>query len=134
MPRSYGRTFLAFAALVLASLTAGTTASGQAAPQTPRRSVGILLHGDESGVQVSSVLPGSPAEKAGVKEGDRVVSIAGIVVEELDPDKLRAVTDTAQVISLAVTRDGKPMTFQLTPAMLTPPANPQQPSGGNRPR
>ena len=120
---------LVLAALAILSLIVFSSANAQQAPQAPRRSVGILLHGDESGVQVSSVLPGSPSETAGVKEGDRVMSIAGIMVEELDPDKLRTVMDTVKVVTLVVTREGKPMTFELTPAMLTPPASPPPPSG-----
>jgi aminopeptidase N len=35
------------------------------------------------GVRVSGVLPGSPAEKAGIKEGDLLVEFAGVTVEDL---------------------------------------------------
>lgn len=100
----------------------------------PRKSIGVMLQGDESGIRVANVVPGSPAEKGGVKAGDKVMSIGGVMVEELDPDKMKAIMDTAKVIAMVVTRDGKSMTFQLTPVMLTPPPMPPSPSGGGQPK
>ena len=118
--------------MAIASLVSAATAGAQG----PRKSIGVMLQGDESGLRVGNVLPGSPADKAGVKAGDQVMSIGGIMVEQLDPDKMRTIMDTAKVIALVVQRSGKPLTFKLTPAMLTPPpmAPPSPPSGNGQPR
>ena len=44
--------------------------------------LGVAMDGDTSapGVSVGHVIRGSPAEKAGVREGDRIVRVAGIAV------------------------------------------------------
>src|SRR5437764_5601927 len=72
-----------FVAMAMASLVSAASAGAQG----PRKSIGVNLQGYESGLRVTSVLPGSPADKAGVKAGIQVTSIGGIMVEQLDPDK-----------------------------------------------
>jgi predicted metalloprotease with PDZ domain len=125
------RTIILLSAFAIAALLPASTARAQAlSPEAPRRTIGLLLHGNGNMIQVENVLTGSPADKAGVRPGDEVVSIAGITLSELNPDKLRAIMDTAKVIPVVVKRDGKPMTFRLAPVMITPPANPRQPSKG----
>ena len=116
-----------FVTVAMASLISAATAGAQG----PRKSIGVMLQGDESGLRVANVLAGSPADKAGVKAGDQVVSVGGITVEQLDPDRMKAIMDTAKVIALVVKRDGKPLTFRLTPAMLTPPPMAPAPPSGN---
>lgn len=46
--------------------------------------IGLLLHKDSSTPEVIEVKPGSPAEKAGVKEGDVILSVAGQAIESFD--------------------------------------------------
>ena len=63
--------------------------------------------------RVGGVLPGSPAERAGFREGDRVVAVAGETVwrwEDLET-RLRAPGDPA--LSLDVERDGQVRPFVL---------------------
>jgi S1-C subfamily serine protease len=45
--------------------------------------LGLYATEDEDGVTVASLAPGGPAEKAGVRTGDRVVSVAGAPVGDL---------------------------------------------------
>jgi hypothetical protein len=68
------------------------------------------------GVKLSGVRPGSPAEKAGLKGGDIIVSLAGrtiksvqdytYVLQELQPNK---------EVEVVVLRDGQKVSLQLTP-------------------
>jgi len=62
----------------------------------------------ESGVRIASVEPGSPAEKAGLREGDVVVSYDGMAVAGID-DVHRLLTETrvGQEAQIVVLRRGE---------------------------
>ncbi len=62
----------------------------------------------ESGVRIASVEPGSPAEKAGLRDGDVVVSYDGMVVAGID-DVHRLLTETrvGQEVSIVLRRGEK---------------------------
>jgi len=122
------RSIALLAGLILATTTLqaqNSTATPQAGQDAPRKGIGVALQGDENGVEVAKIVAGSPAEKAGVKIGDKVVSVAGIAVFDLDPDKLKAISDTAKTIAFVVMRGDQKMTFQIVPAMVTLPHTPQ---------
>ncbi len=66
------------------------------------------------GVLVASVLKDGPAEKAGIKQGDVIVSYQGKPID--NPDSFRneiAVAPIGQPVTLSVIRDGKPMEFNI---------------------
>jgi Tol biopolymer transport system component len=65
------------------------------------------MEADTGGVQLSDVRPGSPAEKAGIRGGDRIVEMAGIRIENLY-DMTFALQDhkPGETISVIVIRDG----------------------------
>ena len=68
-------------------------------------------------VTAMQVLPGSPAEKAGLHEGDRVTSVDGKPVQSLTPDALSDVFDQGAVgrkVKLETERGGKKRTVTLT--------------------
>lgn len=70
---------------------------------------------DRSGVLVGQVEPGSPAEKAGLREGDVIRTFNGQSVESLN--RLRfLVADTAPgtEVTLGILRDGRPQAIRLT--------------------
>jgi S1-C subfamily serine protease len=48
-----------------------------------RPTVGVVLESGDTGVTVSRVVPASPAEKAGIKPGDRIVHAEGIKVRSV---------------------------------------------------
>jgi len=62
----------------------------------------------ESGVRIASVEPGSPAEKAGLREGDVMVSYDGMAVAGID-DVHRLLTETrvGQEVPVVVLRRGE---------------------------
>jgi S1-C subfamily serine protease len=112
-------------AVVLSCVAAAGLHAQSSVPATPpaqHKSVGMGIQGDENGVSVTVIAPGSAADKAGIKVGDRVISIAGTPIMEIEQEQLRAIADTAKSIKVVVSRAGKEMTFDVVPAVLAPPA------------
>ena len=59
----------------------------------------------ETGVIISDVLPGGPAEAAGVKQGDIILSVDGIVMEQSREFILSAlIKNDGDVLSLSILR------------------------------
>ena len=70
----------------------------------------------DGGVLVDEVISESPAEKAGLKDGDIIVKMNGQKVEsERDIRKLLGDLDTAKPIPLDILRDGKTLQLNVTP-------------------
>lgn len=68
---------------------------------------------------VGTVLPGDPASLAGLRPGDRIVSVNGIPVDNFEAFT-KLVPDEAKKspkLSLAIVRDGQPSTVELTARM-----------------
>jgi serine protease Do len=74
---------------------------------------------ETAGALVSSVVPGSPAAKAGVKRGDLIVDYNGQAVARAE-DLPRAVAETpvGHDVPMTVLRDGKRVTLRATVARL----------------
>ena len=69
---------------------------------------------DEPGVRVESVTPGKGAEKAGIKDGDRIIALAGKSVVDLN-DYMDLMSDfrPGQTIKVKIKRDGKTLEFKV---------------------
>lgn len=65
---------------------------------------------------VGRVLPDSPAEAAGLRSGDRIVSVNGQPVHELDDYAKVSTTAAKQPVTLVVDRAGKQFTTRVAPA------------------
>ena len=67
------------------------------------------------GVRVSGVVAGSPAEKAGLKEGDVMMKLDAIDIPSLQAfsDFLKT-AKAGQTVSVQAVREGKPVTFSVT--------------------
>lgn len=73
----------------------------------------------EAGALVSQVTPGGPAEKAGIKRGDVIVSFDGQTVKEMnDLPFLVAKTEVGKKVPVVVLRKGERKTLQVTIAQM----------------
>jgi hypothetical protein len=97
----------------------GTPAGAQASGGTPparRASLGTVpdFAFTGPGVRVGGVVPGSVAEKAGLREGDVIVSIDGKPVASLQgySDILKTMSP-GQSVSVGLTREGKEITLNV---------------------
>jgi len=82
----------------------------------PKRGwLGVFLSDDEEGVSISGVKDGSPAEKAGLSEGDKIVEVDSKKVED-SADIRRALKslEPGDAIQIVVMRDGKKKTLTAT--------------------
>jgi serine protease Do len=87
------------------------------APLTPALARQLGLDPNTKGILVGGVLPGSPAEKAGLKEGDIIVGYAGDKVVNGSSFRLKVATsETSKPQDLVYLRDGKERTTSIIPA------------------
>jgi serine protease Do len=92
------------------------------APVSPAQAKVVGLPEGQEGAQVQIVRPGSPADRAGIRQGDVIVSIDGKDVT--DPTNLRARTFTLPIgseIPVDLFRDGRKQTVKVTVAELPDP-------------
>ena len=70
---------------------------------------------DVSGVLVNEVVPGSPADKGGLKQGDVVRTLNGLTVDSRARlQSMIASSNPNSEITLGILRDGRPLTLKLT--------------------
>lgn len=84
----------------------------------------ILAPTEEGGMsQIASVFPESPAEKAGVRPGDRIKSVDGADVTTFAPEEIaqRIRGDEGTPVVLGLVRGGQDVTITVTRAKLIPP-------------
>jgi len=86
------------------------------APLSPALARQFGLDEGTRGVLVDEVLPGSPADKAGLKQGDVIVGFAGEKVHSLPSFRLKVATsEVAKSSELVFLRDGKERTISIVP-------------------
>ncbi len=78
-------------------------------------------------VYIAAVSPGSPAAKAGWKEGDRIVEVGGAGVESTDEIGRRAGDSAGDALSVVIERRGRQIETRVTPR--TNPPEGQGPTG-----
>ena len=73
---------------------------------------------EEPGVAVTEVYEGTPAAKAGLKVGDRVLTIDGRWTDSLgDAHVAVSLVKPGRKADVTLTRDGKPLTLSITPVV-----------------
>ena len=83
--------------------------------------IGRPMGEQESSVYIGALEPGAPAEKAGLKTGDKIVEIDGVAVTRFvgqsdDAILWRVVRSEGETISVVIERDGKKLEpFQIKP-------------------
>ncbi len=110
-------------AVVGLTLTAGTTdgsfsfGGADATAQGVRRAPWLGVHMDSGpgqGVLVAHTTGGSPADKAGVHDGDRILKVDGALVgSPSEVQRLVALHAAGDVVTVIVTRGGKEQSFQV---------------------
>lgn len=94
-------------------VSGGTPSRG---PKGPTIGIRPAYGDDKPGVLVEGVLDGRPAAKAGLKDGDRIVELAGKPVKDLQSYMvLMATQKTGQPVEFVVLRDGKKIALKVTP-------------------
>src|SRR4051794_4582909 len=88
-----------------------------------RVGLGILIQGQAAPFVITSVVPGAPAEKAGVLEGDEIQAVDGQDVRNAD---LRGLSDAlrgeeGQPVTLTVSRSGQPVNVTVVRARFSEP-------------
>jgi regulator of sigma E protease len=68
---------------------------------------------------VGVVVPGSPAERADIRVGDRILAVAGSSVDRWDDFFVRVWTRPDREVPIDLVRDGQTMTRRVTPAVTT---------------
>jgi serine protease Do len=89
----------------------------QLEPLKPFLARSLGLEEGAKGVLVGNIVAGSPAEKAGLKQGDVIVSFAGEKVSDPGAFKLKVATsEVSKPYEVAFIRDGKQQTATVVPA------------------
>jgi serine protease Do len=84
---------------------------------------------DVSGVLVNEVEPGTPAEKAGLKQGDVIRTYNGQIVDNRARlQSMVASTNPGSEVTLGILREGQPLTLKVT--LGEQPASMATPGGG----
>jgi serine protease Do len=86
-------------------------------PLTPVLNRHLGLDEGTKGVLVGDVVPGSPADKAGLKSGDVITSFGGEKIQNGSSFRLKVATsEVSKPHEIGFIRDGKSRTAQITPA------------------
>jgi Zn-dependent M28 family amino/carboxypeptidase len=82
----------------------------------PRLGIQPAYGDDKEGVLLQAVTEGGPADKAGLKEGDRIVELGGKSVKNVETYMvLMAGYKRGDTIEVGIVRDGKKMMVKVTP-------------------
>ena len=79
-----------------------------AGSQGSAKGIGVYVSGTETSIVVTYVMPGSPAETAGVKAGDKITAVNGVLVSEVGYNAAvnMVAGENGTPVTLTVERDG----------------------------
>ncbi len=100
-----------------AAMAIGDDVSEALTPTGIERLLGIAPELPELQAVVGDVVPGSPAQSAGLVAGDRIDAIDGVTVSSWAELVALVMPAAGRPLTLAVSRDGQSMTVDLTPAV-----------------
>lgn len=82
--------------------------------------IGATLSFADDELYIAEVLPGSPAQQAGLKRGDAILKINGMPLDDLTGDELDGAPGTS--VTLHISRNGKISTVKVTLREITYPS------------
>jgi hypothetical protein len=91
---------------------------GQPAQHAPKYRVGIMMRRDAGAQIVDAVIPGSPAETAGIKVGDRITHLNKRPMEDLDPQILSRLFGSPEPLRVSIARGEEAIEITVTPAKV----------------
>lgn len=98
--------------VIIGALAAAAIGSSALA-QEDRPYLGVTFTGVETGVRVTGVLPGSPADSADVELGDIVTAINGDTITAETITDVLDDYDAGETITLTLERDGAPLELEV---------------------
>jgi len=117
--RTVPYTFLHNGNTVSASLPCNLSTNKAEPPSAALASSGLLAREQTGPVSVSSVAPKTPAERAGLKAGDQIVSIDNVEVHSADPALVTYLHDrNGAPAILKVLRNDQTLTIAITPEKM----------------
>src|SRR5262249_35046099 len=93
-------------------------AADTSSPRVKGPTLGIApdYNDKNDGLLIASVSPGRPAEKAGLKSGDKIVSLANRDVRDINTYMaVMATVRAGELVEVIVLRQGKRVTLKVTP-------------------
>lgn len=92
------------------------TREGGPLTRKPLYRVGVMLAREQhGGVTVDGTVPGSPAERAGLLKGDRILQVNGSAINDLPPGEMGRVFGKPEEVLLVVQRGTERLELRLTP-------------------
>jgi membrane-associated protease RseP (regulator of RpoE activity) len=86
----------------------------------PAGQLGLQVQQDGDGLVVSGIVPGSPADEAGLEVGDRLLTLNGTALESAaDASEAVAAIEPGSSAELRFERDGEPRNVQIEPRALS---------------
>ena len=76
---------------------------------------GIAARPGARRLTIVSVVPGSSAEKVGIREGDQLLELGGTAAASMSPDVVRAAVSRGAGVKVVVSRDGRTLEFVVEP-------------------
>jgi hypothetical protein len=99
------------------------TGTPESQPHPPRRLTGVILAGmrpgaagpatTKGGLKIEGIVPGSPADQAGLIAGDVILSINGRAARTLSPEEIAQIFQGSQRLNLIVRREGNKITVSI---------------------
>src|SRR3984885_5209628 len=83
----------------------------------PKTGAGFAGWGEQTDIEIGSALPNSPASKAGLQQGDIIVSVDGQPIHSTPKIHDIIKRDGGKTVNMVFSRNGKLMTASLTPTM-----------------
>ena len=119
-PQKYDGSFDASGLLAMNGPSSATTKESSSGRRASLGAIPDYSQGEDAkgGMRIGGIMPGSPAEKAGLKQNDIVTDFGGTKIDNMmDYTNALGKAKVGEALTIKITRDGKPMEIQATPVV-----------------